>query len=380
MAGKRFAPLLNFVKSAFIIAVITWILGEIVFYFWTPVEIPLWGLHQPDPLLGYRMRPYYRGRHRGPDFNVRVRTNGLGLRGPELRPIKGLGKRILILGDSFVFGISMEEGNTIPGQLQACLDSAGAPGGEVINAGVIGYDNHQEIRFLESEGLKLQPDVVVWAIYPGNDLADNLRGEEERSGSIQMRFSPGDWLQRHSNVYCVLRQGYKKFRATSDNRQTFRRQEIRPGDKLFFFATEKQAFVNPYYQTADSLINKFADLARRNHFLPVILLIPVRVQYDPEHQDMAHNTFPHYHFDFDAPTQVLTGMARRAGLPCQDLLPDFRAYPRVADLILPLDNMHFSAAGYRLAGRLLYAFLQQVEAAPQDSLPGGSLPGVAHAR
>ena len=45
-------------------------------------------------------------------------TNALGLRSPEVPPLKGPGKRILILGDSFIFGIGIEENQTIPGRLR----------------------------------------------------------------------------------------------------------------------------------------------------------------------------------------------------------------------------------------------------------------------
>ena len=83
---------------------VTFVLSELVFRIYTPVELPVQGLNDPHPILGYKMKPNYLGRQRSREYDVVVRTNSLGLRGSELLPRQSYTKRILILGDSFTFG------------------------------------------------------------------------------------------------------------------------------------------------------------------------------------------------------------------------------------------------------------------------------------
>ena len=47
---------------------------------------------------------------------------------------------------------------------------------EVINTGVAGNSTAEELIFLEQEGIKYRPDVVVLGFF-GNDLHENLRAD-----------------------------------------------------------------------------------------------------------------------------------------------------------------------------------------------------------
>jgi lysophospholipase L1-like esterase len=93
-------------------------------------------------------------------YPVRYRINGLGLRGPETAREKGSAKRVLILGDSVVFGVLVRDDETLAARLQSRL-----PGWEVLNGGVIGYDAWDYAAFLEQKGLALSPDVVVVGLF-----------------------------------------------------------------------------------------------------------------------------------------------------------------------------------------------------------------------
>ena len=95
-------------------------------------------------------------------FGTPVRVNRLGLRGPEaeIRPRSGV-HRVLVLGDSVVFGQGVAEDETLPADLGRRLNAANAGEYEVLNAGVPGYDAVAEARLLEASGLALAPETVV---------------------------------------------------------------------------------------------------------------------------------------------------------------------------------------------------------------------------
>jgi hypothetical protein len=92
-------------------------------------------------------------------FNKKVvNTNSRGLRGTSEFPYaKTPGKqRILIFGDSFTFGDEVSDQETYCYYLQQLL-----PNAEVINMGVHGYGHDQMLIFLQEEGLKYKPDIVI---------------------------------------------------------------------------------------------------------------------------------------------------------------------------------------------------------------------------
>jgi len=120
----------------------------------------------PDPDYIFKMRSNldgYRLRGEGwPEYHsFNFSTNTLGLRSPEIKADK-TGPRVLILGDSCSFGYGLADNETYPAILQGVLASDGAKSKpEVINAAVPGYTSWQCLRFLEVEGLRLHPDIVV---------------------------------------------------------------------------------------------------------------------------------------------------------------------------------------------------------------------------
>lgn len=101
-----------------------------------------------------------------------LNSNSRGLRG---RGEHGYEKppgvvRILVLGDSFTFGEEVSDDETYSYQLGAML-----PGVEVLNLGVHGYGHDQMLIYLQEEGVKYQPDVVILG-FIADDMERNLLG------------------------------------------------------------------------------------------------------------------------------------------------------------------------------------------------------------
>jgi len=116
-------------------------------------------VHRSDPVLFWRGRPNVDVEFRG----VRVRTNSLGLRDDEVPPTKAPDElRILVLGESSAFGDLVEQEETFNQVLERALaESVRGCRVSVINAGVTGYSLYQSARWLERDGLGLEPDVVL---------------------------------------------------------------------------------------------------------------------------------------------------------------------------------------------------------------------------
>ncbi len=128
-----------------------------------------------DPLLGWRKIPNFRGAHVQEEYTIVEQFNSKGLRGPEYPYEKPGGEyRILILGDSFAEGYTVEFPDLFSEVLERKLNDALETPVEVINAGTGGYSTDQELLFFQTEGKKYAPDLVV-VLYCTNDAPMNVR-------------------------------------------------------------------------------------------------------------------------------------------------------------------------------------------------------------
>lgn len=149
-----------------------------------PERLPLMTV-AAHPTRGYALVP-------GADhftYEHKVAVNSLGLRGPEPRTPRAA-RRVLLLGDSLVYGQGVADSETLPALLEQQLSAHGDY--EVLNAGLRAYATHQELAWLDEIGPLLRPDVVVLCWY-WNDLEerDVARTFErlERSGPIAFDLS-----------------------------------------------------------------------------------------------------------------------------------------------------------------------------------------------
>ena len=131
---------------------------------------------QQDSLLGWTMVHNARGYFIRPEFSTAISTNSLGLRDDELGSPKPDNEvRVLLLGDSVTAGFEVVRSETHEALLEAQLNAQhDGRVYQVVNAGFRGYGTDQEYLFLQSRGLSLQPDLVVLAVVPANDLEDNV--------------------------------------------------------------------------------------------------------------------------------------------------------------------------------------------------------------
>lgn len=101
----------------------------------------------------------------------RTTTNSLGLRNREVPREKPTGTfRILVLGDSYTFGVYLGDNETYPAVLENILKARGVSV-EVMNAGFAdGFCPDEHYSWLSNTGLKFKPDLVIYGYFIGNDM------------------------------------------------------------------------------------------------------------------------------------------------------------------------------------------------------------------
>lgn len=106
----------------------------------------------------------------------RIFINSKGLRGKDFELKKKNDTfRILCLGDSYTFGVYVNQGGTYPEQLESVLNNGeNITKFEVINGGVSGYTLSDEYDFFKNKLHKLEPDMIIVG-FVMNDVSDYSR-------------------------------------------------------------------------------------------------------------------------------------------------------------------------------------------------------------
>ncbi|HOK39550.1 MAG TPA: SGNH/GDSL hydrolase family protein [bacterium] len=107
---------------------------------------------------------------------TKIRINNIGLRNIEISEKKEK-KRILLIGDSMIFGFGLKDKFLISSQLENLLKKNGFNNFEVINAGVCGYNLRQNFENLKKYYYLLKPDFVLIS-FIHNDIDDLFNNNE----------------------------------------------------------------------------------------------------------------------------------------------------------------------------------------------------------
>ena len=122
-----------------------------------------------DPAIGFRLRPGMSG-----TWTVEnpghFAFNSFGFRDVEWTAARRRPHRVAVLGDSFAEALQVDLDQTFPK-----LVEAGLPDTEVMNFGISGQGQVEELLTYRTYVRPFRPDLVVLAFFPGNDCLDNWR-------------------------------------------------------------------------------------------------------------------------------------------------------------------------------------------------------------
>jgi len=189
------------------------------------------GAFVPHPATGYLHSPGFDGYlYRKNAFKTHVRLNSLGLNEPDMEQQLLFDKKVLVLGDSFAFGLGVPQEKSFPQLLKPPLNRKRIG---VINGAQTGFSVEQERRLGMILAKRFKPDMVLLALFPDNDIrSDYFRDYENIDvlhGELMRRDRPiknpvTDFFRAHSYIWIMIessidrksrRKKYKAFRKMS---------------------------------------------------------------------------------------------------------------------------------------------------------------------
>lgn len=313
-------------------------------------------LFERDPELGWRMRPGITARW----FDTAIEVNAKGLRGPELPYPKPEGtQRILWLGDSVAIGFRLESWReSFPYLVEAALEHTPGRQIETVNGAVDGYSPWQHAAWLEREGHRYDPDLVI-VCFVLNDVTEKLElvrfgGGGEGFQLAHTATQIEEWLG-DSAILHYSRELLGRLRFGADAQRGARAREALEVETLAR-EPEREDVREAWKSTLDDLREIFA-FCRERDIRSALIAFPFTFQF----LDVKR---------LSAPQRVLEDFALEAGVPYLDLLPPMRRRiqrerARLSDWFL--DEDHPTARGSQVAAELIRDFLEREGLASQPA-------------
>jgi len=311
--------------------------------------------------------------------NVEIKTNSLGMADKEVSTENvGNKKRIALLGDSFLFGLSASSSDSsFAGIIARASDQKKF---EVLNFGVPGFGQVQENILLKEQVIKFKPSYAVLFFTTTNDMVDNYLGVHEsvvtKDGTVVvnqqvykekmgMKAAPESVAGSEGVVASKIKDAMNVFRNSYTYTYVYSFFEhILKSSKL---AIDLNSFLSPMYWSRSEYpdlavkakdatieeINTMVAFCQNNNIKLSIVSIPFSYQVYLENP-----VGPGYNVAY--PQKYVQDYAESKRIPYLDLMPALREYAKnnPAEKLYNEADLHFNDNGHRVSGNLISDFLK----------------------
>ena len=300
------------------------------------------------------------------EFSARLNLNQHGLRGPDYQRDKPAGSfRIMLLGDSFVEAAQVEERLAVSSRLEARLSDLSSV--DVLNAGVGGWGPVEQFLYFREEGRGFGPDLVLLAVYVGNDIGDAhhrwilLKRKAQRADTASGR--PDDAVGRldrildRSYAFTAFKTGVlRKLRyERADESRLLDRRHAEP------YSVMESRTIEDGYKAIRNVLALMQEQTRASGAELAVVLVPSYWQIYPAEWEAAlqrSDLGVDRAWDLGRPNRRLREIAEAFQIETLDLLPRMRlAASDGQQLYFRLDQ-HWNAQGHAVAAEELAGFVR----------------------
>jgi hypothetical protein len=307
------------------------------------------------------------------DPTPEIRINSLGFRDDEITMDKPENtKRILVLGDSFTFGMGVAHEDIFTEVLEENLNNEDI-NYEVINAGSIGYTIDNQYLLLKEKGLDLNPDVVIVAFFTGNDVTELRRHDwqTDLNGVPTKMIDTKHYVDNENRLrYVGEEEPLSYFFNFINTRLTILENKLGLTGANDEPTLTWPAYLDPDDPNGDIRVPEFWNqieivfkalkkLLDEKAIKLVVVSIPMDVQTDKKYW----NKHLVMHFDEDAyekdrPQNKLKEITSKLGIDLVDLLPYFREADESEWLYFEKVDPHWTKEGHAFVAKIIQENLQ----------------------
>lgn len=338
-----------------------------------------------DPMLGWSGLADANDDFQWADVLHHVRQNRYGYRGKGYEFKRTDKKRLLVLGDSFVWGFGVDNENIFTSVMEK--EAKGEI--EVVNTGVSGYGTDQELLLWREQAHKWKPDHVLLMVTVTNDLLDVTSSSRYgykrpyfvlQEGALKLKNVPVPkdlkpwnepamkagfkanrtlaWTLEHSvvmNLFIEVAASSSTVNKWLMNRGVLMRKQIpHIWDKreYLIYLERLDGKANRAWKLFFALIEEMDKEVRAHGAdFTVVLIPPVYYVYPELWEDYLKSIFmpATVKLSFNAPGRRISKWGAKKGIRVIDLSPDLEGKEGT---YFPI-NRHWTALGHKIVARSL---------------------------
>ncbi|MFH1800857.1 MAG: GDSL-type esterase/lipase family protein [Candidatus Omnitrophota bacterium] len=314
-----------------------------------------------DPVFAYVPKPNYHGKMVVKNqFYADLTTNAQGFRGEKdvsVERTPGV-RRLLFLGDSFVFGWGVNDSETFSSVVERELNAAATDSPtEVINAAVYGFDI-VEYSEMFNRVIKYSPDVLFLGFTLENDFNINPLNNEIGTQAIRvekeggLKYKVRNFLNSLHLVALLRDRLYINFPRIR-NFMLF----LGINNKRDIFLEEYPEPLMENVQKTEKILRQMKSICDQKGIRFVVLINPLREQIYCADEI---NRFPGY--DIEKPNKTLKAVLDRNKIEYVDLLPPLLLESKTTKNRLYFDiDPHWTRYGHEVVAQQIVALLSKPE-------------------
>ena len=253
-----------------------------------PKPVPWKKLIEYEPIIGWKPRP---------NMNTYVQVDGMYQVSTDAHGWRGKAKLedsdIVVFGDSYAFGYGVNDRDFFA-DLNRDV--------RIKSIGVNGYNMVQELLWMQRLSDRLKGKLVIWFIYFGNDLLENLTPnlDHYRMPFVRSLNSTGQWeiVTKHVSP--------KIWTVTSKRNYYARLAEI----------CSRTPIAERAYSAGEFLIKQGQQICRKAGANLMVMTIPDITQISSRHMKLLKDRTPDPDtFDPDLPDQKIGEICRKLSIP-----------------------------------------------------------------
>jgi len=269
---------------------------------------------KPEPVIVYRFTPNATYWHlKENNHPITGKINKYGWRDRDwsiLKPVNTV--RIAVLGDSFVESFQIESNRTFLALTEMILNSDKKKNYELMNFGISGATQTEELIIIENDVIKFSPDAVILFFYSNNDIDDIAKttaldknkpffnisetGElfldttfhDSKEFKIKEKIN---WIKQHSIIISLISERYNAFRGGVRFKKHQKKYEISKKiiGSLTLCTKNPDEIYLKNYELNKRIIGKMAEFCLSRNIQFIVTTVPIPPNYVPEAENKYLN-------------------------------------------------------------------------------------------